>query len=96
MARQIGVHEVYLVKENNGVIVKAVKFVDDYRPKLNIDRRYATIDSMGGCIWYNDCKSFSTKAEGNEFYTELKNQGLVMTNKDKYEAFVRHCADMTY
>ena len=96
MARQIGVHEVYLVKENNGVIVKAVKFVDDYRPKLNIDRRYATIDSMGGCIWYSDRKNFNTREEGNELYTQLKAEGYVAGTKEQVEAFIRRAANLTY
>lgn len=108
-ARKIGVNTTYLVKPTStsglliGDIVSAVRLVDDYRPNLKtsthpegFDHRYAEINTMGGCIWYQDTKSFSTKEEGNDFFKQLKAEGYILGTEDQFRAFVNKCADLTY
>ena len=107
--RTIGVKHTYLVlpAEKEGLligsIVAAVDFVDDYRPARpqdkyakDIDRRYARIDQMGGCIWYSDTKDFSTKEEGNEFYKQKLVEGYVVGTEKQWREFTNRCAALTY
>lgn len=107
--RIIGVKHTYLVlpAEKEGLltssIIAAVDLVDDYRPARpqdkyakNIDRRYAQIDKMGGCIWYSDIKDFASKEEGNEFYKQLLSEGYVKGTEKQYREFTDRCAALTY
>ena len=94
--REIGRKSTFLVKFTDSIVVAAVKFVDDYRPKLNIDRRYAEMNNMTGCIWYSDRKNFNTREEGNDLYTQLKAEGYVAGTEEQYEEFIRRVANLTY
>lgn len=94
--RRIGVNKTYLIERKNGTIVRSIEFIDDYRPALSIDRRYAKIDFMGGCVWYSDRKNFSTKEEGNEFYNQLKAEGCVAGTEVEVDQFIRRCGNLTY
>lgn len=96
MERNIGVNKTYLVEKKGDKILTAVVFVDDYRPELKIDRRYAQIDYMGGCCWYSDRKNFSTREEGNAYYKQLKTEGYVAGTENEVEDFVRYCGNLTY
>lgn len=102
MNRQIGRNILVLVKlaENPdtliGPVVGAIKFVDDYRPELNVDKRYAEVDYMGGCCWYSDRKNFDTKEEGNEFYQQMKAEGYTVGTEQQYDEFVRRAGNLTY
>lgn len=101
--RLVGVRATYLVKEAEqetliGKIVAGIKFVDDYRPSLSggIDRRYAEVNQMGGCIWYNDTKNFSSVEEGNEFFKQKLAEGYRRGTEQEYNEFVRRCGNLTY
>ena len=94
--RKEGINALYLVliyKEN---IAGAIKFVDDYRPKLNIDRRYANIETCSGCIWWSDKQDFTSKEEGNAFYQQKKSEGWTQGTEKQYEEFVDRMGNMTY
>lgn len=102
MNRTIGRNTLVLVKlaENPdtliGPVVAAIKFVDDYRPVLNIDRRYAEVNYMGGCIWYSDHKNFNTKDEGNDFFKQMKSEGYTVGTEQQFNEFIRRAGDLTY
>ena len=102
MARETGVKEIYLIKINGGKITHGIRFVDDYRPNLvtsnqpkGIDRRYAIINKLTGCIWYNDTIYFENKEAGNKFYLDKKAEGFVIGTEKQYDDFVRKCANIT-
>ncbi len=100
--REVGIKRMFLVKPAStqglaiGSITAAVEFVDDYRPALNVNRRYAKIDTMEGCIWNSDGKDFLTKEDGNAFYNQLKAEGYVVGTEDQVRNFVRRAAGLTY
>lgn len=94
--REVGRKSTFLVKLTDNTVVAAVEFVDDYRPKLNVDRRYVKMDKLLGCIWYSDRKNFNTREEGNELYTQLKAEGYVAGTEEQVEAFIRRAANLTY
>lgn len=102
MNRTIGRNTLVLVKlaENPdtpiGPVVAAIKFVDDYRPELNVDRRYAEVNYMGGCIWYSVRKNFSTKDEGNDFFKQMKSEGYTVGTEQQFDEFIRRAGVLTY
>lgn len=94
--RQIGVSRICLIKMIDGKIVATAEFVDDYRPSLQIDRRYVKLDEMSGLIWYSDMKYFKEKEDGNEYFMKLKNDGYFPGTKNQVDKFTRKCAIMSY
>lgn len=93
MTRQEGVKAVYLVKMNkDNEIEKAIKFVDDYRPQLKKDERYAVVQDICGDSRYN----FDSKEDGNNFYRNCLILGCVKGNEKQFREIGERSARWTY
>lgn len=87
--REVGVRKSYLIRKNaKGQVMEAMEFVDDYRPELGKDERYADRYSLWPARQFPR-EYFASKKDGNDEYKRaMESEGFKKGTEADYLAFV--------